>query len=107
MTDGGFEAAVRRVLAATRPGDVVTYGEVAAEAGYPGAARAVGNLLARSSGLPWWRVVNAAGRLAPGHERDHARRLRAEGVDVRDGRVRGLSGASPRSGRRRRGRPRR
>ena len=107
MTDGGFEAAVRRVLSSTRPGDVVTYGEVAAEAGYPGAARAVGNLLATSSGLPWWRVVNASGRLAPGHEREHARRLRAEGVELRDGRVRGLSAGSRRSGRRRPGGPRR
>ena len=70
------------------PGDVVTYGEVAAEAGFPGAARAVGNLLAGGGdGLPWWRVVTATGRLVPGHEREHARRLRAEGVRVRDGRV--------------------
>lgn len=62
-------------------GTVMTYGEVALEAGYPGAARAVGTLLARSGGaLPWWRVVNASGRLAPDHEPDHARRLRAEGV---------------------------
>jgi methylated-DNA-protein-cysteine methyltransferase-like protein len=70
---------------------VVTYGEVAAEAGHPGAARAVGHLLARSDGtLPWWRVVTSTGRLVPGHEVEHARRLRAEGVDVDDrtGRVR-------------------
>ena len=32
------------------PGDVVTYGEVAAEAGYPGAARAVGRFLATHDG---------------------------------------------------------
>lgn len=70
------------------PGDVVTYGEVAAEAGHPGAARAVGRVLASSGGeLPWWRVVNATGRLAPGKERDQAARLRAEGVEVTDGRV--------------------
>ncbi len=54
-------------------GEVMTYGEVALEAGHPGAARAVGHLLARSNGtLPWWRVVNASGRLVPGHEREHA-----------------------------------
>ena len=34
-----FEARVRRVVLSTRPGDVVTYGEVAVEAGRPGAAR--------------------------------------------------------------------
>jgi alkylated DNA nucleotide flippase Atl1 len=95
--DGGgadpdrFEAAVVAVLDALAPGEVVTYGEVAAEAGHPGAARAVGRLLATSDGAhPWWRVVNAAGRLVPGHEAEHERRLVAEGVEVRNGRVRGL-----------------
>jgi methylated-DNA-protein-cysteine methyltransferase-like protein len=74
------------VLALQR-GEVMTYGEVAEEAGYPGAARAVGNVMARSDGLPWWRVVHANGGLVPGHEAEQARRLRAEGVEVRDGRV--------------------
>jgi methylated-DNA-protein-cysteine methyltransferase-like protein len=86
---GGFEERVTEVLRSVRPGEVVTYGEVALEAGHPGAARAVGNILASSDGseLPWWRVVTTHGRLVPGHEREHARRLRAEGVLVRDGRV--------------------
>ena len=52
-----FEAAVVRVLDTTEPGDVLSYGEVAAEAGYPGAARAVGGVLRRIDDLPWWRVV--------------------------------------------------
>jgi len=78
-----FATAVRAVLAALRPGEVVTYGEVAREAGYPGAARAVGTLLAHDdSDLPWWRVVTTTGRLVPGHEREHARLLRAEGVGL-------------------------
>ena len=82
-----FEASVERVLSGLRRGDVVTYGEVAAEAGAPGAARAVGRILARSgSRYPWWRVVTASGRLVPGHEDEHARRLRAEGGEVRAGR---------------------
>ena len=85
---GGFEDAVRAVLGATSPGDVMSYGEVAAEAGYPGAHRAVGNLLRRVDGLPWWRVVAANGRLVPGSEERHARKLAAEGVVVVDGRVR-------------------
>jgi methylated-DNA-protein-cysteine methyltransferase-like protein len=84
----GFEQAVVRVLHSLRPGEVVTYGEVAAEAGFPGAGRAVGHLLATSGDdLPWWRVVTAAGRLVPGHEAEHARRLGAEGVAVADGHV--------------------
>lgn len=79
-----FEAAVVRVLDSLRPGDVVTYGEVAEEAGYPGRARAVGRYLATSGGAhPWWRVVTASGRLVPGHEVEHGRRLRAEGHTVR------------------------
>ncbi len=83
----GFEDAVEEVLRAIPRGEVMTYGEVAAEAGYPGAARAVGTLLSRSGGtLPWWRVVAANGRLVPGHEPEHATRLRAEGVKVVDGR---------------------
>lgn len=84
----GFEQAVVAVLHSLEPGDVVTYGEVAAEAGFPGAARAVGRLLATSDHeLPWWRVVTSTGRLVPGHEDEHARLLRAEGVAVADGRV--------------------
>lgn len=82
-----FEAAVVRVLVATEPGDVLAYGEVAAEAGYPGAARAVGNLLRRLDGLPWWRVVTASGRLVPHGVDEQARRLAAEGVPTADGRI--------------------
>jgi alkylated DNA nucleotide flippase Atl1 len=65
----------------------VTYGEIAEEVGHPGAARAVGNVVASSDGLPWWRVVTSTGRLVPGHEDVQARRLRAEGVEVRGRRV--------------------
>lgn len=85
-----FERAVGEVLDRLGPGDLVTYGDVAAEAGRPGAARAVGNVLRRSGGaFPWWRVVSASGRLLRGHEAEQTRRLAAEGVEVRDGRIRG------------------
>jgi methylated-DNA-protein-cysteine methyltransferase-like protein len=82
MAGPDFEDAVRAVVRSLGPGEVATYGEVAAEAGYPGAARAVGNLLRRSTGLPWWRVVSAGGRLLPGGEAEQAARLRAEGVPL-------------------------
>jgi alkylated DNA nucleotide flippase Atl1 len=86
-----FEDAVLAVLAALPAGEVITYGEVAAEAGRPGAARAVGRIMAGSDGaLPWWRVVAADGRLVPGHEAEQRWRLVAEGVDVGDRRVRGM-----------------
>ena len=84
-----LEQAFATVIAATGPGDVMAYGEVAAEAGYPGRARAVGAFLAHhGDGLPWWRIVTASGRLVPGNEDEHARHLRAEGIEVRDGHVR-------------------
>lgn len=82
-----FADSVIAVLEELEPGTVMSYGEVAAEAGFPGAARAVGNLLRTTPGLPWWRVVTAAGRLVPHAEEEHAGRLRAEGVVVRRGRV--------------------
>lgn len=83
-----FEEAVERAVKDLRPGETAAYGEIAEEAGRPGAARAVGNLLSRCDGTwPWWRVIRADGRLAAGKEQDQGRRLRAEGVDVRDGRV--------------------
>jgi len=79
---------VAEVLDALRPGEVVTYGEVAAEAGHPGAHRAVGRFLRDHGGHHWWRVVTASGRLVPGHEAEQARLLAAEGVRVVDGRIR-------------------
>ncbi|MEM7338396.1 MAG: MGMT family protein [Actinomycetota bacterium] len=82
-----FEEAVIAVLHATEPGDVLSYGDVAAEAGHPGAARAVGNILSRSEGLPWWRVVSASGRLIPHDPVRQAEILASEGVECRNGRV--------------------
>lgn len=84
-----FDSAVAAVLESLAPGEVVTYGEVAAEAGYPGRARSVGRFLAASDGaFPWWRVVTATGRLVPGIEEEHERLLVADGVTVVDHRVR-------------------
>lgn len=85
----GFRARVVEVIANLQVGEVVSYGDVAGQAGFPGAARGVGAVLASSDGLPWWRVVMSDGRLAPGKEREQGRRLRAEGVTVRGGRVAG------------------
>lgn len=82
-----FEEAVIAVISSLEPGDVVTYGEVAAEAGYPGAARAVGTLLSKSEGLPWWRVVGSGGRIRTPVEAGQIGLLTGEGVLVIDGRV--------------------
>jgi len=83
MEGRDFEAAVIAVIGGLEAGDVMTYGEVATEAGFPGAARAVGNLLRRTGHpLPWWRVVAAGGRLSPYGRLEQARLLAAEGVEV-------------------------
>ena len=45
-------------------GSVSTYGRIAFFAGNGRAARAVGNVLRNSSGLPWQRVVNSTGHIS-------------------------------------------
>lgn len=86
-----------RILAAIRAiprGQVMGYGEVAASAGLPGRARLVARLLADNDDrtLPWHRVLRSDGRIAlpegSAGWREQAQRLRAEGVQVENGRVR-------------------
>jgi methylated-DNA-protein-cysteine methyltransferase-like protein len=77
------------VIRSLREGEVVTYGEIAADAGFPKQSRLVGRILATvDDDLPWWRVVNSTGRLVPGNEGEQAALLRAEGVACASGRVR-------------------
>jgi len=83
-----LETAIAEVMRTLQPGDIVTYGEVAEEAGYPGRARAVGRFLKHNDGYAWWRVVNSVGRLVPDNEVRQAELLRAEGVAIIDGRIR-------------------
>ena len=78
-------------------GMVTTYGEIANLAGYPGAARAVGNALHNNPYegiIPCHRVVNAQGKLAENFcfdgPEEQARRLEDEGVKVKDGYVAGF-----------------
>jgi methylated-DNA-protein-cysteine methyltransferase-like protein len=83
-----FEDAVIEIVDGIPSGETSTYGEVAEEAGFPGAARAVGNVMRTVPGLPWWRVITTTGRLVPGLEIEHTQRLRSEGILVTNGRVR-------------------
>lgn len=80
--------AVRRIPA----GRVATYGDVAAAAGVPRAARAVGNIMKECSapGVPCHRVVAAGGRLGGygGNEGLKRALLGAEGVTVVGTRIR-------------------
>jgi methylated-DNA-protein-cysteine methyltransferase-like protein len=75
-------------------GMVSTYGAVARAAGLPGRARLTGRALKiapKEMHLPWHRVVGAGGRIVfpktSLEHREQARRLRAERVLVKDGRV--------------------
>jgi methylated-DNA-[protein]-cysteine S-methyltransferase len=59
-----FQRAVADALREVRRGEVVSYGEAAALAGYPGAARAVGTFCAQNRFMffvPCHRVVGATG----------------------------------------------
>ena len=67
-----FYRRIYRVVRHVPRGRVVTYGVVARLARLPGAARTVGwalSALPDDTDVPWWRVVNAAGRISlAGHE---------------------------------------
>jgi methylated-DNA-protein-cysteine methyltransferase related protein len=83
-------AAVRRIPR----GKVCTYGNVAEVAGLPRRARLVGTVLRQTPaarGLPWYRVINAGGRISfPVGSDAYARqrhKLEAEGVVFVGGRV--------------------
>ena len=58
---------IYRVVRHIPKGRVATYGLVARLAGRPGAARTVGwalSALDEDNDVPWWRVINAAGRIS-------------------------------------------
>jgi len=62
----GFREDVCRVARRVPRGRVVSYGAVALLAGRPGAARAVGGIMASlpdDTNVPWWRVVTARGEV--------------------------------------------
>ncbi len=75
-------------------GRVATYGQIAALAGEPKMARAVGNALHKNPDpdhIPCFRVVNSQGKLsgefAFGGAGAQARLLEADGIEVTDGKV--------------------
>ena len=86
--------AIWNVVASIPRGQVSTYGAVARAAGLPGRARQTGFALRvapEELNLPWHRVLGAGGRIVfpktSRHFKEQARRLRAEGVPVKDGRA--------------------
>lgn len=77
------------VLMALGEGEITTYGDVAATAGYPRQARLVGRILATTDvEVPWWRVVAAGGILRASDIDQQTKLLRSEEVVVSGGKVR-------------------
>lgn len=84
--DEEYAEAVLDAVEAIPPGRARTYGQLAAQVGAElerGGPRQVGTVLRlMGGGVPWWRVVNAAG-LPPAHQRRVALdRLREEGCPL-------------------------
>ncbi|MFL0810614.1 MAG: MGMT family protein [Agarilytica sp.] len=74
-------------LAQVPAGKVVTYGQLAKLAGLGSAARFVGTTLGKmpsDTTLPWWRVINAHGRISfpPESEKYASQRQRLAREDV-------------------------
>lgn len=80
-----FEQRIYKLVASIPAGSVASYGQLALLAGAPRWARGAGRALARApEGLPCHRVVNHAGRPAPGWPEQRGL-LEAEGVTFRPG----------------------
>lgn len=93
-TSAANKEAIYLALMAIPAGTVITYGQLAALAGLPGAARLVGSLmcgLPDNTKLPWHRVINAQGRSSlPVESAAHhqqLQRLQAEGVQIKNGKI--------------------
>ena len=88
---GCFRDRVEGLVTAIPVGRVMTYGDIAAWCGHPGAARQVGMIAASgSAGVPWHRVVLSGGRLArrTGADPDwQATALAKESIIIRDARI--------------------
>jgi methylated-DNA-[protein]-cysteine S-methyltransferase len=95
-----FTARVLAVVRTIPVGRVATYGDVAALAGRPGAARAVGNIMRTCTlpGVPAHRVIAAGGRVGGygGSEALKRALLMAEGIIVSGSSVRNLAAVKDR-----------
>lgn len=84
VANSEFRASVESFMAHVPAGNVTTYGDLAALAGHPYAARIVGGMAHYGNpALPWHRLVNRFGGLAAGyHGGRQAQReqLAAEGI---------------------------
>ncbi|MEJ3404330.1 MGMT family protein [Rathayibacter sp. YIM 133350] len=78
----GFADAVLEIVEHIPPGQVATYGDIAALLGSRG-ARVVGRVMALyGSDVPWWRVVRAGGLPPREHEERALPHYRDEGTPL-------------------------
>ena len=83
--DAPFVERVLAVVEGIPPGQVMTYGDVAAALGSR-AARMVGQIMAYyGSTVPWWRVVRASGHPPVDHAHLALQHYRAEGTPLLGG----------------------
>ena len=91
MSNSEFRRRVYDIVASIPEGRVMTYGDIAALAGFAYAARQVGGLAHFGpTELPWHRVVNRLGDCASGYyggKEGHRQALEAEGFVVEDYRI--------------------
>lgn len=83
-----FAIRVLDIIRTVPPGQVVTYGQVAALAGFPRRARHVGHALRNCPpDVPWHRVLGAGGNVRVDPPQRQLELLRGEGVQTQTGRV--------------------
>jgi methylated-DNA-protein-cysteine methyltransferase-like protein len=81
-----FKQAVINIVSNTKPGEWISYGDVAVLAGHPRAARAVSGILKREqASLPWHRVVAKGGKISikdPDLRKKQIQKLKQEGLII-------------------------
>ncbi len=85
MESKQFTRDVRELLLRIPYGSVVSYGQIAAMAGYPGRARQVAWTLARDSrslDFPWHRVINSSGKISLRGESEVLQRAKLESEGI-------------------------
>ncbi|MCP1189888.1 methylated-DNA--[protein]-cysteine S-methyltransferase [Priestia flexa] len=88
-----FTERVIQIIQRIPSGYIMTYGQIAKEAGNPQAARQVARILhsmSQKHKLPWHRVINAKGEIVIKSEEaawTQATFLEKEGISVKEGKV--------------------
>ena len=90
--DHKFRDDVYKLVADIPVGHVMSYGQIAALCGHPGAPRVVGQIAHFGpSDLPWQRVVNTSGGMAtafwPGGPDGQAQMLTNEGIEIKNNKL--------------------